>query len=32
MSLPTQIWEWQFMHVFVGGRPANDECSTDVWQ
>jgi len=27
-----QIWEWQFMQVFVGGIPANEEFSTEVWQ
>src|SRR5512135_2766705 len=27
-----KIWEWQFMHVLVGGIPANDDVSTDVWQ
>ena len=24
--------EWQFMQVFVGGMPAKEECSTEVWQ
>ena len=27
-----QICEWQFMQVLVGGMPANDDFSTDVWQ
>ena len=27
-----QICEWQFMQVLVGGMPANDDVSTDVWQ
>jgi hypothetical protein len=27
-----QIWLWQFMHVLVGGMPANELFSTDVWQ
>jgi hypothetical protein len=27
-----KICEWQFMQVFVGGMPANEESSTDVWQ
>jgi hypothetical protein len=27
-----QICEWQFMHVFVGGIPANEDVSTEVWQ
>ena len=27
-----KICEWQFMHVFVGGMPANADVSTDVWQ
>ena len=27
-----KITEWQFMRVFVGGMPANDDASTDVWQ
>src|SRR5262245_8901529 len=32
MSLPAQIWLWQFMHVLVGGMPAKAESSTEVWQ
>ena len=31
-ALFAKIWEWQFMQVFVGGMPANDESSTEVWQ
>src|SRR3954468_12448897 len=31
-GLVEKIWEWQFMHVFVGGMPANDEVSTLEWQ
>src|SRR6476620_10413098 len=31
-GLVEKICEWQFMHVLVGGIPANDESSTDVWQ
>src|SRR5579859_8034001 len=27
-----QICEWQFMHVLVGGMPAKEEFSTEVWQ
>ena len=27
-----QIWEWQFMQVFVGGMLAKAACSTVVWQ
>src|SRR5687767_5464951 len=27
-----QICEWQFMQVLVGGIPANEDFSTDVWQ
>jgi hypothetical protein len=32
MVLFDQIWEWQFMQVFVGGIPAKADSSTDVWQ
>ena len=32
IGLVPQICEWQVMHVWVGGSPANDEVSTDVWQ
>ncbi|MNC89202.1 hypothetical protein D3C83_51050 [compost metagenome] len=32
MGAVAQICEWQFMHVFVGGMPANGDVSTDVWQ
>jgi hypothetical protein len=32
MGAFVQSCEWQFMHVLVGGIPANDEFSTDVWQ
>jgi hypothetical protein len=31
-GLWSQICEWQFMHVFVGGIPAKAAFSTDVWQ
>ena len=31
-GLLAHICEWQFMQVLVGGMPANDEVSTDVWQ
>ena len=27
-----QIWEWQVMHVSVGGKPACGAVSTPVWQ
>src|SRR5271166_5682583 len=27
-----QICEWHVMHVSVGGRPANEDVSTLVWQ
>ena len=32
MGLFFQICEWQVMQVSVGGNPANDDSSTDVWQ
>ena len=32
MGALVQICEWQFMHVFVGGIPAKEEFSTEVWQ
>ena len=32
IGLSVQICEWQVMHVSVGGIPANDDFSTDVWQ
>ena len=32
IGLSIQICEWQFMHVLVGGTPAYEERSTDVWQ
>ena len=32
IGLSTQICEWQFMQVLVGGMPANDGVSTEVWQ
>ena len=31
-GLFAKICEWQFMHVRVGGMPANADSSTDVWQ
>src|SRR4029079_18031403 len=31
-ALVEKICEWQFMHVLVGGIPANEDVSTDVWQ
>ena len=27
-----QSWEWQVMHVSVGGMPAKADFSTEVWQ
>ena len=32
IGLDAQICEWHDMQVWVGGSPANDEVSTDVWQ
>ena len=32
IGLLAQICEWQVMHVCVGGKPANDDVSTEVWQ
>jgi hypothetical protein len=32
MGLCAQICEWQFMHVRVGGMPAKEDFSTEVWQ
>ena len=32
IGLSVQICEWHVMHVSVGGMPANDDVSTDVWQ
>jgi hypothetical protein len=32
VGLWLKIWEWQFMHVFVGGIPAVADVSTAVWQ
>ena len=32
IGLSGQICEWQDMQVYVGGIPADDEVSTDVWQ
>ena len=32
VGLVVQICEWQFMQVLVGGRLANPEVSTVVWQ
>ena len=31
-GLFAKICEWQFMQVFVGGMPANELSSTEVWQ
>src|SRR5207302_9307768 len=31
-GLVEKICEWQFMQVFVGGMPANEDSSTEVWQ
>jgi hypothetical protein len=31
-GLSDQIWLWQFMQVFVGGKPAVFDVSTEVWQ
>src|SRR5215218_2363895 len=31
-SALVQICRWQFMHVSVGGIPANADFSTEVWQ
>jgi hypothetical protein len=31
-GLAEKICEWQFMHVLVGGMPAKDDSSTEVWQ
>jgi len=31
-GLAEKICEWQFMQVLVGGIPAKDESSTEVWQ
>jgi hypothetical protein len=32
MSALVQICEWQVMQVCVGGMPAEEETSTEVWQ
>ena len=32
IGLVAQICEWHDMQVWVGGSPANDDVSTDVWQ
>ena len=32
MGASAQSWAWQFMHVLVGGIPAKEDCSTEVWQ
>ena len=32
VGLWVQICEWQFMQVWVGGKPALAEVSTEVWQ
>src|SRR5690349_6351104 len=32
MSAFVQICRWQFMHVSVGGMPAKEDFSTEVWQ
>ena len=31
-GLLAKICEWQFMHVLVGGIPANALSSTEAWQ
>jgi hypothetical protein len=32
MAALVQICEWHVMHVWVGGIPAEEEISTEVWQ